>query len=67
MWKDPIVEEIRKHRDEYASKFNYDLKAMFQDLQEREQQSGRMVVTLPPKRYAKCIEETYRSDCAIVD
>lgn len=32
---DPIVEEVHKARDEYASRFNYDLGAMVQDLREQ--------------------------------
>ena len=31
MWKDFIVEEIRKNRDEYAKQFNYDLHVICQD------------------------------------
>ena len=27
-WKDPIVEEVRKVREEHAAKFNYDLVAI---------------------------------------
>ena len=27
MWEDEIVEEVRKVRDKYAAKFNYDLRA----------------------------------------
>jgi hypothetical protein len=33
MWKDEIVEEVRKTRDEYAAKFNYNLDEIFDDLQ----------------------------------
>jgi hypothetical protein len=50
MWKDSIVEETRKVREEYAAQFNYDLDAIYQDLKEKERQSGRKVVSLPPKR-----------------
>jgi hypothetical protein len=50
MWKDPIVEEVRKVRDDHAASLDYDLGRIFQDLKEREQQSGRKVVSLPPKR-----------------
>ena len=32
MWKDPIVEEIHKIRQEYAKKFNFDPQAIFNDL-----------------------------------
>ena len=28
MWRDPIVEEVRRVRDEYARRLNYDLEAM---------------------------------------
>jgi hypothetical protein len=37
---DPIVEEIRRVRDAHAARFNYDLDAIFQDIKEREKQSG---------------------------
>jgi hypothetical protein len=50
MWDDPIVEEVRKAREEHAARFDYDLERIFQDLKEREQQSGRKVVSLPPRR-----------------
>ena len=32
MYNDPIVEQTRKLRDEYAARFNYDLDAICQDL-----------------------------------
>ena len=41
---DPIVEEVRKARDEYAARFNYDLNAMVADLQAQEKLSGRTFV-----------------------
>jgi hypothetical protein len=50
MSKDPVVEEIRAIRDEYARRFNYDIEAMCRDLRAREPHSGHEVVTLPPKR-----------------
>ena len=37
---DPIVEEVRRVRDAYAARFNYDLDAMFQDIKEQEKKSG---------------------------
>lgn len=36
MWKDPIVEEVRAHREAHAKKFNYDLDAIVDDLQRRQ-------------------------------
>ena len=50
MWNDPIVDEVRKVREEHAARFDYDLKRIFQDIQEREEKSGHKVVSLPPKR-----------------
>ena len=47
---DPIVEEIHKYREQYAARFNYDLAAICKDLRKRAAESGRMVVSLPPKR-----------------
>lgn len=49
MWKDPVVEEVRTIRDEYARQFNYDIEAICRDLRAQEAQSGREVVSLPPK------------------
>jgi hypothetical protein len=50
MWDDPIVEEVRKVREEHAARFDYDLKRIFQDIKEREEKNGHKVVSLPPKR-----------------
>jgi hypothetical protein len=59
MWKDPIVEEVRKVRDEYAARFNYDLDAMLKDLQEKQEASGREVVNLKPRRTTSSPEGAY--------
>lgn len=56
MWRDPIVEEIHRYRQEYAARFNYDLDAMCDDLESRQGKDGRRVVTLPPKRRPKSSE-----------
>ena len=50
MWRDPIVEEVRRYRQEYAAELNHDLKAICRDLRERQKKSGRKSVSLPPKR-----------------
>ena len=36
MWKDPIVEEIHKIREEHAREHNFDLDAIFLSLKEEE-------------------------------
>ena len=51
MWNDPIVEEVRKFRDEHAARFNYDIDAIVEDLQESERCSNRPVVSFAPKVY----------------
>jgi hypothetical protein len=43
-WTDPIVDEVRRVRDAYAARFNYDLRAIYRDLKEQEKRSGRKVV-----------------------
>lgn len=49
MFKDEIVEEIHRIREEYSRSFNHDLKAIFADLQKQQAESGREVVTLSRK------------------
>jgi hypothetical protein len=44
-WSDPIVEEVRRVRDAYAARFNYDLRAIFRDLKDQEKRSGRKLVS----------------------
>jgi hypothetical protein len=44
-WSDPIVDEVRRARDAYAARFNYDLRAIFRDLKEQEKRSGREIVS----------------------
>ena len=49
MWKDLIVEEIRKGREEHAAQFNYDINAIVKALKEEERQSKRNVVSFIDK------------------
>ena len=49
---DPIVDEVRRVRDEHAASFNYDLDAIFQDIKEQEKKSGLKFVSYPPRRTA---------------
>lgn len=48
MRDDPIVEEVRRIREEYAKQFNYDLRAMAADLRKREQEHRDKLVTFTP-------------------
>ncbi|QQE65549.1 hypothetical protein GFS31_22370 [Leptolyngbya sp. BL0902] len=50
MYRDEIVEEIHRIREEYLRSFNYDLKSLFADLQKQEAESGREIVDLSSNR-----------------
>ena len=50
MIKNEIVNEVRKIREEYASKFNYDIKAIVADIRKKEKQESRRTVVLSRKR-----------------
>ena len=50
MWEDPIVAEVRKIREAHAAQFNYDQKAIYQDLKQQEQVSERVFVSYPPRK-----------------
>jgi hypothetical protein len=47
MKRDPIVEETRKLREEYAAAFAHDRDAIFDDIIRR--QKGKEMVTFPPR------------------
>lgn len=60
MWKDEIVEEVRKVRDEYAAKFDYDLDAIYEDIKKQEKKSKRKIVSLPSKKVEQIsVEKIY--------
>jgi len=63
MWKDEIVEEVRRIRDELAARFNYDLDAIVRDLQEKQRRSGRKIVSLAMKSPAEHSEQD-RAKCS---
>ena len=45
MTRDPIVDEIRRTRQELAARFNYDLRAIIIDAQKRQRARGKKVVS----------------------
>lgn len=49
MEKDFIVEETRKLREQYASKFNHDIDAIYEDIQWRQSESKQKPVSLPSR------------------
>lgn len=50
MWQDPIVNETRKLREEYAAKFKHDPDAIFDDIRRRQRQPGKKLVSLPARK-----------------
>ena len=48
--RDKIVEEVRKAREEYAAKFNFDLDAICADLRRKQELAGGPVVSLPKRQ-----------------
>ena len=55
MWKDSIVEDVRKAREAHAAKFNYNLDAIYQDLKKQQKRSRRKVISLPAKLAAVAV------------
>ncbi len=53
MWNDEIVEEVRKHREAYAAKFNFNLQAMYEDLKKAEKKSKHKKVSFKPRKPMK--------------
>ena len=53
MWRDPIIEEIHRYREEHAAKFNYDIHAIFEDWKREEEKlrkQGRKFAAYAPRR-----------------
>jgi len=50
MWKDPIVEETRKLREQYTSKFNHDIDKIYEDIQLQQTKSNKKPVSLPARK-----------------
>ena len=50
MWKDPVVKETRELREQYASKFNHDADAIFDDILKRQAESQRKRIAFPSRR-----------------
>lgn len=49
-WTDPIVEEVRRIREEHAARFDFDLERMVRDAQRRERQLPAGMLVSPPQQ-----------------
>lgn len=50
MSQDEIMREVRSVREELAARQHYDVRALYEHAKRREQEGGRKVVRLEPKR-----------------
>jgi hypothetical protein len=50
MWRDPIVEETRERREQYAASLNHDVDAIFADIRLRQADRANQLVKLPPRK-----------------
>ena len=56
MWNDPIVEEVRRVREEHCAKFNFDIDEIVKDYQMNQNLSKNKVVSFSKNK--KVQEET---------
>ena len=49
MINDPVVEDVRRHRQEHAERYGHDLKLIVEALRERERHSAHRVISPGPK------------------
>ncbi|HTU91680.1 MAG TPA: hypothetical protein VMF69_16470 [Gemmataceae bacterium] len=45
MWEDPIVADVQRIREELAARFNFDVKAIFADIRQRQALLGERLVS----------------------
>ena len=50
MHKDPIVDEVRRVRENEAAKHGFDVKAILHAAKKRQSRSGHKVVSVVPKK-----------------
>ncbi len=50
MWKDEVLEEIYRIREEHAKAFNYNLQVICDDLRQKQAASGRQIISTPLKQ-----------------
>ena len=50
IWQDPIIKKTQELRELYASKFNHDADAIFEDIPKRQERSTRKRVAFPARK-----------------
>ena len=54
MWEDPIVAEVHRTREMLAAKFNFEIDAIFADMQKRQAALGARLVRPKSSRTRRC-------------
>jgi hypothetical protein len=62
MKHDPIVDEVRKAGEAYLAEFDFDLKAVCEDLRRQSEAAGRKTVTLPPRAVKEAKKARFLTD-----
>ena len=57
-WHDPVVEEVRRVREQQAAALDYDLRALFERARRRQKQSKRKTVS-----FADAASSDKRPEC----
>jgi len=65
MWKDPIVNEVRRIREELSEQHNFDVGSIFAEIRKKQATSGKRIVCrekqvkaeqdAPPNRYSAAL------------
>jgi len=63
MRNDPVVDEIRRVRQEHTDRFNRDLHAICEDLRQQERESGREYVSFQPRPVRDVTVSESTSEC----
>ena len=63
-WKDEIVEEVRKVREEHAAKFGYDISAICADIRRKQAKDGRKIVSTRKNVEKKSELQEILDDCS---
>ena len=59
-WEDPIVADVRRIREELSAKFDFDVTAIFADIQARQSGIGDRLVRLKSDRQSEQAEAPER-------
>ena len=69
LWRDPIVAEVRRIREDFFAAAGRDIREFFRRLHEKQARSGHRVVTRAPRgaRYARRgrVSRTFQDELAI--